>query len=59
MMIIRPGEIWIAGIPFTNAGGSKKRPILVLWLDGNDLVAASVTSATPRSFTDVPIKEWQ
>ncbi len=38
--------------------GSKKRPILVLWLDGNDIVAAVVTSANPRTQTDVPLNDW-
>ncbi|MDZ4659079.1 MAG: type II toxin-antitoxin system PemK/MazF family toxin [Bythopirellula sp.] len=58
-MTIQPGEIWIADIPFTDASGAKKRPVLVLWLDGTDLVAASVTSAAPRSATDVPLAGWQ
>jgi mRNA interferase MazF len=39
-MTIRPGEFWVADIPFTDGSGSKKRPILVLWLDGPDVVAA-------------------
>jgi hypothetical protein len=25
-MTIRPGEFWVAEIPFTSGGGSKKRP---------------------------------
>ncbi len=57
-MIIRPGEFWIADIPFTNASSSKKRPVLVLWLDGDDLVAAAVTTAKPRSPMDVALSEW-
>jgi mRNA interferase MazF len=32
-MTILPGEFWIAEIPFTGGVGSKKRPVLVLWLD--------------------------
>ncbi len=59
MMIIKPGEIWIADIPFTNAGGRKKRPVLVLWLAEPDLVVASVTSAPPRSPTDVVLKDFK
>ncbi len=43
----------MANIPFTSGAGSKKRPILLLWLDGEDVVAAAVTSAKPRSQTDV------
>ena len=44
-MIIRPGEFWVADIRFTDGSGSKKRPVLVLWLDGADTVVAAVTSA--------------
>jgi mRNA interferase MazF len=58
-MTIQPGEFWIADIPFTNASASKKRPVLVVWLDGADLVAAAVTSASPRSATDVELAGWK
>ncbi|MEX2169298.1 MAG: hypothetical protein WD851_08305 [Pirellulales bacterium] len=56
-MTIQPGEFWVADIPFTNASGSKKRPVLVLWLDGDDLVAAAVTTAKRRSSFDVALAE--
>ncbi|MBW4674906.1 MAG: PemK-like protein [Desmonostoc geniculatum HA4340-LM1] len=36
----------------------KKRPILVLWLYGDDVIAAAVTSAKPRSQTDVFLNDW-
>ena len=58
-MTIQPGEFWVADIPFTNASGSKKRPVLVLWLDGDDLVAAAVTTAKRRSSFDVALAEWK
>jgi mRNA interferase MazF len=58
MTIIKPGEFWIASIPFTSGTASKKRPILVLWLDGDDVVAAVVTSAKPRTQTDVVLQDW-
>lgn len=58
-MTIQPGEFWVADIPFTSAAGSKKRPVLVLWLDASDLVAAAVTTAPPRSSFDVPLADWQ
>jgi mRNA interferase MazF len=58
-MTIRPGEFWVANIPFTNVSGSKKRPVLVLWLDASDLVAAAVTSARPHSPFDVPLNDWK
>ncbi len=54
-MTVQAGELWVADIPFTNGLASKKRPVLVLWLDGQDAVVAAVTSAAPRSATDVPL----
>jgi PemK-like, MazF-like toxin of type II toxin-antitoxin system len=58
-MTIQPGEFWIADILFTDHSTSKKRPVLVLWLDGYDVVVAAVTSATPRTPTDVPLNDWR
>jgi mRNA-degrading endonuclease toxin of MazEF toxin-antitoxin module len=54
----QPGEIWIAEIPFTSGIASKLRPVLVLWTDAADVVVAAVTSAPPRSRTDVALKNW-
>ena len=53
-----PGEIWLADIPFTSGVASKLRPVLILWTDGGDAVVAAVTSAQPRSATDVVLKNW-
>ena len=58
-MTIQPGEFWVAEIRFTDGLGSKKRPVLVLWLDGSDAVIAAVTSAAARSSTDVPLADWR
>jgi mRNA interferase MazF len=58
-MTIQPGEFWVADIPFTDGSGSKRRPVLVLWLDAMDVVAAVVTSAPPRSNIDVALADWQ
>lgn len=58
-MAIQPSELWVADIPFTSGSASKKRPVLVLWLDGLDVVVAAVTSATPRSPTDVLLSDWK
>jgi mRNA interferase MazF len=58
MTTIDPGDFWVANIPFTSGAGSKKRPILLLWLDGEDIVVAVVTSVKPRSQTDVFLKDW-
>ncbi len=57
-MTIQAGDLWIAEIPFTNGAGSKKRPILILWLDGEDVVVVAVTSAKPRTQADVALKNW-
>jgi len=57
--MIQPGEIWIADIRYTDGVSSKKRPVLVLWLDGVDVVVAVVTTAQPRTETDVVISDWQ
>jgi PemK-like, MazF-like toxin of type II toxin-antitoxin system len=54
-----PGEIWLAEIPFTDGSASKIRPVLVLWLDSADVVVAAVTSAPPRSPTDIILADWQ
>ncbi len=58
MTTIKAGEIWIAAIPFTNGISSKKRPVLILWDDGDDVVLAAVTSTKPRTQTDVVLKNW-
>ena len=52
------GEIWLADIPFTSGAASKLRPILVLWADAADVVAA-VSEAASRSLTDVPLDDWR
>lgn len=54
----RPGEIWLAEITFTSGAVSKLRPVLVLWTDAADVVVAAVTSAAPRSVTDVALQDW-
>ncbi len=59
MTIIKAGEIWVAAIPFTNGIAAKKRPVLILWLDGADVVLAAVTSAQPRTQTDVLLQDWE
>lgn len=58
-MTITPGDIWIAEILFTSGSASKKRPVLILWLDAQDVIVAAVTSASPRSVTDVTLQDWQ
>lgn len=59
MTTIKAGDFWVAKITFTNGVDSKKRPILVLWSDGDDVIVVVVTSAQPRSQTDVLLKDWR
>jgi mRNA interferase MazF len=58
-MTITPGDIWIADIPFTDGSASKKRPVLILWLDGQDVIVTAITSAPPRTVTDITLNNWQ
>ncbi len=58
-MTIHPGEFWVADIRFTDGSGSKKRPVLVLWLDRFDAVVAAVSTAAARSTTDAPLTDWR
>jgi mRNA interferase MazF len=58
-MTITPGDIWIAEILFSDGSAAKKRPVLILWLDAQDVIVAAVTSASPRSVTDVILQDWQ
>ena len=55
----RPGEIWLAAIPFTSGVAAKIRPVLILWEDAADVVVTAVTSAAPRSSSDVFLVDWQ
>jgi mRNA interferase MazF len=55
----RPGELWLAAIPYTSGAASKLRPVLILWEDAVDVVVSTVTTAPPRSATDVSLKDWQ
>ncbi len=57
--MITPGDIWIAEILFTDGSASKKRPVLILWLDAQDVVVAAITSTASRSNTDVPLNDWR
>lgn len=57
MTTIQAGDFWVAEITFTGGVMSKKRPILILWIDGNDVVVAAVTSMLPRTKTDVALTD--
>ncbi len=59
MTTIQAGDFWVAEIPFTSGETTKKRPILILWLDGEDALVAVVTSASPRTPTDILLNDWK
>jgi mRNA interferase MazF len=58
MTTIQPGEFWVAEIFFTSGISAKKRPVLILWIDSQDAIAAVVTSAPPRTSTDIFLDDW-
>ena len=58
MTTIQAGDFWVAEIPYTSGAASKKRPVLILWIDGNDAVVAAVTSAQARTQTDIALADW-
>ena len=58
-MTITPGDLWVAEILFTDGSAAKKRPVLILWLDAQDVIVAAITSTLPRSETDVILNDWQ
>ena len=58
-MTTRAGELWLAEVEFADGTGAKPRPMLVLFSDPYDSVLAVVTSATPRTACDLPIREWE
>ena len=57
-MTMPAGELWLADIPFSAGQTTKVRPVLVLWLDGADVVVAAITTALPRSIYDVALQDW-
>jgi len=40
--MLHAGELWLAEIPFTSGAASKIRPVLLLWEDLADVVAAGL-----------------
>ena len=55
---MRPGEIWLTRLAYSDASGAKIRPVLFLVVDGQDGIVAAVTSAPPRTKTDHALAEW-
>ena len=53
-----PGEIWLGGVAFSDGRQSKVRPVLVLFVDREDVVVATITSSAPRTDTDLALSDW-
>jgi hypothetical protein len=54
----RAGEVVSVEFPFTDMQGRKRRPGVVLAVDVNDVLLASVTTHEPRDTFDVPLMGW-
>jgi mRNA interferase MazF len=53
------GEILLAALAFSDAGGAKRRPLLVIHDFGvDDLLVAAVTSHAPKGVCDVHLADW-
>lgn len=53
------GEILLLEYPYSNVSGSKRRPGLVLVdIGDDDIVAAPVTTHSPRDEFDVELIDW-
>jgi hypothetical protein len=42
MMTAKAGELWVAEITFTDSSASKKRPVLIFWVDRAQQVIAQI-----------------
>jgi mRNA interferase MazF len=52
------GEIFICQFTFTSGTVSKTRPVLVLFDREADALVCRVTSAAPKTATDVVLHDW-
>jgi mRNA interferase MazF len=58
MMKYESGTVVLIAFPYTNGGGVKKRPALVLYDNGDpDIVVARITSQTVTTHDDILIKD--
>jgi len=64
--MVSPGDIWITKISFSNKTGQyKNRPVLVLYVKGEDAVIAEITSVPPKKtpgyydFAKEKIRGWK
>lgn len=54
-----PGEVRMAEVPFSDGQGSKIRPVLVLKIQGKNIVVAPLTSHSARDHFDVELWNWE
>jgi mRNA interferase MazF len=52
-------EIYLCDFPFTSGANSKKRPCLVLFDLGADILIARITSISHSETYDIPVRDWQ
>ncbi len=52
------GDLCLAEIAFTDASSSKVRPVLVLGVDGTDLIVAPLTTRLPLNDSEVELFRW-
>jgi len=59
-MSFSPGDVLLVPVVFSDGGGRKKRPVVIVYASGDaDLLVAPVTSQAARSPRDVPVVNWQ
>ncbi len=56
---VRFPEIYLCDFPFTSGAQSKKRPCLVLFDLGSDVLISRITSVPHTEIYDLPIRDWQ
>ena len=59
-MAYRFGDVLLVPVFFSDASGSKKRPVLVVHnIDAVDLLVVPITRHSPRGSQDVRLTDWQ
>ena len=59
-MAYRFGDVLLVPVLFSDATGSKKRPVLVVHdIDAVDLLVIPITRHSPRGPQDVRLNDWQ
>ncbi len=56
---VRFPEIYLSDFPFTSGTSAKRRPCLVLFDLGADVLISRITSVPHAEAYDLPIRDWQ